>query len=111
MRALETVRQSMQRDQVFDFMLPTTGLEVDVSHGTALYLEDVSVSFDGFKAINDLNRDHSAQNVDMRLLNRSLPISVLCLKAQGSCSFIFFFPSSFSFFFNQCLASSQVLNL
>jgi urea transport system ATP-binding protein len=55
MKALETVRQTMQRDQVFDFMLPTTGLEVDVSHGTVLYLEDISVSFDGFKAINNLN--------------------------------------------------------
>ncbi|HMV40813.1 MAG TPA: urea ABC transporter ATP-binding protein UrtD [Plasticicumulans sp.] len=27
----------------------------DVSHGAILYLESVSVSFDGFKAINDLN--------------------------------------------------------
>ena len=45
----------MRRDRVFDFMLQTTGLEVDLSHGTILYLEDVSVSFDGFKAINELN--------------------------------------------------------
>ena len=30
-------------------MLQTTGLEVDLSHGTILYLEDVSVSFDGFR--------------------------------------------------------------
>jgi urea transport system ATP-binding protein len=36
-------------------MLQTTGLEVDLSHGTILYLEDISVSFDGFRAINDLN--------------------------------------------------------
>ena len=28
--------------------------EVDVTHGRILYLEDVSVSFDGFKAINKL---------------------------------------------------------
>ncbi len=28
---------------------------VDVSHGNILYLEDVSVSFDGFKALNDLS--------------------------------------------------------
>ena len=28
--------------------------EVDVSHGRILYLEDVSVSYDGFKAINGL---------------------------------------------------------
>ena len=29
--------------------------EVDASHGVVLYLEDVSVSFDGFKALNGLN--------------------------------------------------------
>ena len=28
---------------------------VDLSHGTALYMEDVSVSFDGFKALNNLS--------------------------------------------------------
>jgi urea transport system ATP-binding protein len=32
-------------------------LEVDVSHGRILYLEDVCVSFDGFKAINNLSLD------------------------------------------------------
>jgi urea transport system ATP-binding protein len=31
--------------------------EVDVSHGRILYLEDVCVSFDGFKAINHLSLD------------------------------------------------------
>jgi urea transport system ATP-binding protein len=31
--------------------------EVDVTHGRILYLEDVSVSFDGFKAINKLRLD------------------------------------------------------
>ena len=31
--------------------------EVDVSHGRILYLEEVSVSFDGFKAINKLSLD------------------------------------------------------
>ena len=31
--------------------------EVDVIHGRILYLEDVSVSFDGFKAINKLSLD------------------------------------------------------
>ena len=30
---------------------------VDVAHGRILYLEDVSVSFDGFKAINNLSLD------------------------------------------------------
>jgi urea transport system ATP-binding protein len=55
MKALDQLRDTMRRDRVFDFMLQTSGLEVDLSHGTILYLEDVSVSFDGFKAINNLN--------------------------------------------------------
>lgn len=55
MSALDSVRESVRRDRVFDFMVNPSHLELDVSHGTILYLEDVSVSFDGFKAINDLN--------------------------------------------------------
>ena len=31
--------------------------EVDITHGRILYLEDVSVNFDGFKAINNLSLD------------------------------------------------------
>ena len=34
-----------------------TSREVDITHGRSLYLEDVSVSFDGFKAINKLSLD------------------------------------------------------
>ena len=33
------------------------GTELDLAHGRILYLEDVSVSFDGFKAINNLSLD------------------------------------------------------
>ena len=36
---------------------PAVPGEVDVTHGRILYLEDVSVSFDGFKAINRLSLD------------------------------------------------------
>jgi urea transport system ATP-binding protein len=43
-----------ERDRVFDFLVPATS-PVDVRHGPILYLEDVTVSFDGFKAIQDLN--------------------------------------------------------
>jgi urea transport system ATP-binding protein len=39
------------------FAHPVREHEVDVSHGRILYLEDVSVSFDGFKAINRLSLD------------------------------------------------------
>jgi urea transport system ATP-binding protein len=55
MNSIDNLRELMRRDRVFDFMVDTRGLEVDVSHGTILYLEDIAVSFDGFKAINDLN--------------------------------------------------------
>ncbi|MEA2117871.1 urea ABC transporter ATP-binding protein UrtD [Halovibrio sp. HP20-50] len=43
-----------ERDRVFDFMTPQAST-VDVRHGPILYMEDVTVSFDGFKAINNLN--------------------------------------------------------
>jgi urea transport system ATP-binding protein len=39
------------------FARPATPGEVDVTHGRILYMEDVSVSFDGFKAIDNLSLD------------------------------------------------------
>ena len=51
---MSLLRQLADRERVFDFMLPRPS-PVDVSHGPILYLEDVSVSFDGFRAINKLN--------------------------------------------------------
>jgi urea transport system ATP-binding protein len=39
------------------FGRPVVAGEVDITHGRILYLEDVSVSFDGFKAINKLSLD------------------------------------------------------
>ncbi|MHB1199184.1 MAG: urea ABC transporter ATP-binding protein UrtD [Polaromonas sp.] len=39
-----------------DGRIATPG-EVDITHGRILYLENVSVSFDGFKAINNLSLD------------------------------------------------------
>ena len=56
--ALKTVHghtESGGRDAGFS-RIATPG-EVDVTHGRILYLEDVSVSFDGFKAINKLSLD------------------------------------------------------
>lgn len=56
MKAVEQLRQNVARDEVFSFMRPAIhSRDLDLTHGTVLYLEDVSVSFDGFKAINDLN--------------------------------------------------------
>lgn len=48
-------RGFLRRDRVFEFLSPPASERLDTSHGTLLYLENVSVSFDGFKAINDLN--------------------------------------------------------
>ncbi len=61
----QQLQQGMRRDRVFDFIaenrMPFRGQGhmalpgvVDVSHGTLLYLENVSVSFDGFRALNNL---------------------------------------------------------
>ena len=46
----------MERDRVFEFLIekPTRDSLVDISHGNILYLEDITVSFDGFKALNRL---------------------------------------------------------
>lgn len=55
MKSLNTFRNFMRRDQVFDFLIPQIPPDLDLSHGIILYLEGLNVSFDGFKAINDLN--------------------------------------------------------
>jgi len=55
MKTLEKFRNFWLRDRVFDFLIPDVPPNLDTSHGVILYLEDISVSFDGFKAINDLN--------------------------------------------------------
>lgn len=45
----------MSRDKVFSFMQPNIHPLVDTTHNILLYLEGVNKSFDGFKAIDDLN--------------------------------------------------------
>ena len=43
------------RSRVFDFVNRTSGSSrTDLRHGTVLYVEDVTVSFDGFRALNAL---------------------------------------------------------
>ncbi len=57
MKALEQLRETMRRDRVFDFMAGSHLVhpgEIDTRHGPILYVENVNVSFDGFKALNDL---------------------------------------------------------
>jgi urea transport system ATP-binding protein len=59
MQSLDILREVMRRDRVFDFIarssMPSLSEQVDTRHGTILYLEGVTVSFDGFKALDDLN--------------------------------------------------------
>lgn len=57
MDLLDKTRELMRRDRVFDFVIPEPEYHenLDTKHGPILYLEDVSVSFDGFKALNNLN--------------------------------------------------------
>ena len=44
-----------QSDAAGTMHIRTSEPTLDISHKTILYLENISVSFDGFKAINDLN--------------------------------------------------------
>lgn len=55
MSATSLLEEFRNREKVFDLLIPEQAVNVDVSHRTILYMEDVSVSFDGFKAINNLN--------------------------------------------------------
>ena len=54
MKSLDNVREFMRRDQVWPFLNENTA-HVDVSHQVLLYVEGLNLSFDGFKALNDLN--------------------------------------------------------
>lgn len=65
MKALDQLRSVMRRDRVFDFVKDRENVfyggkhtvdfgDLDVSHDIILYIENLSVSFDGFKALNDL---------------------------------------------------------
>ncbi len=54
---IDQLRETWRRDQVFDFVQPAPSFDkpIDTRHGPILYVEDISVSFDGFKALNNLN--------------------------------------------------------
>ena len=56
MKALDQAREFLRRDRVFDVMLPPPDFNarLDVRHGPILYLEGITVSFDGFRALDEL---------------------------------------------------------
>jgi len=53
-KALGSTREVMRRDQVWPMLMPDAP-KVNVDKDVILYVEGLSVSFDGFKALNDLN--------------------------------------------------------
>jgi urea transport system ATP-binding protein len=52
---LEESVPAAQDDSASSYTHPVTPGEVDLSHGAILYLEDISVSFEGFRALNKLS--------------------------------------------------------
>jgi len=58
-KSVDTIRETMRRDRVFNFLAPgkhaADSKSLDISHDVILYVEGITVSFDGFKALNDLN--------------------------------------------------------
>ncbi len=55
MSTIESIHPFFKKDEVFEFLKPEIPPSLDLSHGVILYLEGINVSFDGFKAINNLN--------------------------------------------------------
>ncbi len=56
MKLPRILEEFSERDRVFDFMMRgSRPPSLDLSHNVILYLEGISVSFDGFRALNDLN--------------------------------------------------------
>lgn len=53
-RVRRSVSQTMARDRVWSFAHHTTHAP-DISHNILLYVEELTVSFDGFRALNNLN--------------------------------------------------------
>ena len=54
-QSLQGLRDTFRRDQVWPFLAPEHATKVDVSNQMILYVEGLNLSFDGFKALNDLN--------------------------------------------------------
>jgi urea transport system ATP-binding protein len=55
MRPNEVLKEFMRRDRVFEFLIKPEPPELDLTHNIILYLEGLNKSFDGFKAIDELN--------------------------------------------------------
>ncbi|TBR42490.1 urea ABC transporter ATP-binding protein UrtD [Marinomonas agarivorans] len=51
---LDTARQLLRRDRIWPFLMPEQPT-IDVGNQMILYVEGLTLSFDGFKALNNLN--------------------------------------------------------
>lgn len=51
----QVLQHFRNRDEVWPFLMPDRSTKVDISHQVILYVEGLTVSFDGFKALNNLN--------------------------------------------------------
>ncbi|MAY35937.1 MAG: urea ABC transporter ATP-binding protein UrtD [Spongiibacteraceae bacterium] len=55
MKAPALLEEFRQRDRLWPQLIQNPTFNPDVSHRVILYVEDLTVSFDGFKALNNLN--------------------------------------------------------
>jgi len=55
MPVLDDMRAFLRREQVWDYLVPDREVMVQGPGGPILYVEDVTLSFDGFKALNALS--------------------------------------------------------
>ncbi len=55
MASMDRLRNAFRPDRVWEFLAPERQILVEERNNLILYVEDVTVSFDGFKALNALN--------------------------------------------------------
>jgi len=76
------------------FARPVKTGEVDTTHGRILYLEDVHVSFDGFKAINGLNLDIAPGELRCIIgpngAGKTTMMDIITGKTRPDCGTVFF---------------------
>ncbi len=55
MKTVEQAKEILHKEQVWSFMQSESAVDINVDKDIILYIEGLTVSFDGFKALNDLN--------------------------------------------------------
>jgi len=94
MQVLRQFRKSMHRGFRFDFRRSVENLELDLSHGVVLYVENLCVGFDGFKVIDDL--DLYVDTGELRCLigpngaGKTTLMDVITGRTRPDCGSVFF---------------------